>query len=314
MLKMTKQVRLGETDIYINPIGLGANAIGGHNIYSNLDDEVGKDLVRTAFHHDINFIDTAYSYGFGRSEELIGEVVSEMRNRSDVIIATKGGPKLINQKIQFDNSPSFLKQEVEESLKRLKTDYIDIYYIHKPDKTTPKAEAIGALKELKDEGKLRVIGVSNFSIDQLREANQDGYVDVYQGGYHLLDRGLENDIIPYTIEKNISFIQFYPLAAGLLTGKFSKDSTFTDLRARLPYFKEESYLQNLEKVEKLRTISESKNVEMAHLVLAWYLTRDGIDSVIPGAKRPEQIVSNLKALEITLTPKEIQDIDNIFKS
>ncbi|MEH7384986.1 aldo/keto reductase [Bacillus sp. JJ1521] len=311
---MAKQVRLGKTDIYVNPVGLGANAIGGHNIYSNLDDEVGKDLVRTAFQHDINFIDTAYSYGFGRSEELIGEVVNEMNNRSDVIIATKGGPKLINQKIHFDNSPSFLKQEVEESLKRLKTDYIDIYYIHKPDKATPKAEAIGALKELKDEGKIRVIGVSNFSIDQLKEANIDGYIDVYQGGYHLLDRALENDIIPYTIENNISFIQFYPLAAGLLTGKFSKDSTFTDLRARLPYFKEETYLQNLEKVKQLRAISESKNVEMAHLVLAWYLTRDGIDSVIPGAKRPDQIVSNLKALDIKLTQKEIQEIDMIFKS
>lgn len=311
---MTEKVRLGETNLYVNPIGLGANAIGGHNLYSNLDDEVGKELVRTALQSRINFIDTAYSYGFGRSEELIGEVISEMKNRSDVIIATKGGPKLINNKIHFDNSPSFLKNEVEDSLKRLKTDYIDIYYIHKPDKTTPKAEAVGALKELKDEGKIRVIGVSNFSIDQLKEANIDGYVDVYQGGYHLLDRKLENDIIPYTIKNHISFIQYYPLAAGLLTGKFSKDSTFTDLRARLPYFQKDSYLQNLEKVEQLRKISVSRNVEMAHLVLAWYLTQNGIDSVIPGAKTPEQIKSNLKALDVKLTPEEIKEIDLIFKS
>src|SRR5690606_10232489 len=119
--------------------------------------------------------------------------------------------------------PHFLKEEVEKSLKRLQTDYIDLYYIHRPDKTTPKYEAVGALKQLKEEGKIRAIGVSNFSLEQLKEANQDGYVDVVQDEYNLLSRDAEKELLPYTIENGISFIPYFPLASGLLTGKYDKD-------------------------------------------------------------------------------------------
>jgi aryl-alcohol dehydrogenase-like predicted oxidoreductase len=310
---MTKQARIGKTDLYVNPIGLGTNAVGGHNLYPNLNEEVGKDLVRSALNNGVNFLDTAFIYGPGRSEELVGEVIKESGKRSELIIATKGAHKLVGDDVLLDNSPAFLKQSVEDSLKRLQTDYIDLFYIHFPDESTPKDEAVGALKQLKDEGKIRAIGVSNFSINQLKEANKDGYVDVLQGNYNLIQREAEQDFLPYTSANNISFIPFFPLASGLLAGKYNKDMAFNDLRADMPHLKGEEFAENLEKVELIRKIAASKEAEVAHVVLAWYLTRDSIDVVIPGAKRAEQVLDNLKTLNVHLTDQEIHDIDSIFR-
>jgi myo-inositol catabolism protein IolS len=193
---MQHKTRLGKTDLYVNPIGLGTNAVGGHNIYPNLNEETGKDVVRTAIDNGINFFDTAYIYGPERSEELIGEVLKEKGNRQDIVIATKGAHKTVDGKIVMDNSPEFLRAAVEGSLKRLQTDYIDLFYIHFPDENTQKDEAVGALQKLKEQGKIRAIGVSNFKIDQLRTANKDGYVDVLQNEYNLFKRGVEEEILP----------------------------------------------------------------------------------------------------------------------
>lgn len=212
----------------------------------------------------------------------------------------------------IDNSPSFLRQTVEDSLRRLKTDYIDLFYIHFPDEQTPKDEAVGALKELKDEGKIDAIGVSNFSMEQLKKANQDGYVDVLQGGYNLLHREAEQDFLPYTAKENVTFIPFFPLESGLLTGKFNENSTFSDLRAKKPAFQGEAFKQNLEKVEQLRAIADAKGADIANIVLAWYFTRISLDVVIPGAKRPWQVVSNMKAADISLENDEIKQIDSLF--
>ena len=310
---MTKKTRLGKTDIYVNPIGLGTNAVGGHNIFPNLDDETGKEIVRTALDHGINFLDTAFYYGPERSEEIIGEVVKEFGRRDEVVIATKGAHKFVDGKVVLDNSPDFLRESVEGSLKRLKTDYIDLYYIHFPDETTPKDEAVGELKKLKDEGKIRAIGVSNFSLEQLKEANKDGYVDVIQSEYNLFKRQAEKDLLPYTAENGISFIPYFPLASGLLSGKYSKDAKFNDSRAQNPLFQREAFARNLEKVEQLRPIAEAKNAEIAHVVLAWYLTVDSIDAIIPGAKKPEQVLDNLKTLDVQLTKEEIEKISQIFQ-
>ncbi|MED1420511.1 aldo/keto reductase [Bacillus smithii] len=310
---MVEKVQLGKTDLYVNPIGLGTNAVGGHNLYPNLSEETGKQVVRTALENGVNFLDTAFIYGPERSEELIGEVLKEFR-REDTVIATKGAHKLVGDKIEIDNSPAFLRQAVEDSLRRLQTDYIDLFYIHYPDESTPKYEAVGELKKLKDEGKIRAIGVSNFSIEQLKEANQDGYVDVLQSEYNLFKRQAEKDLLPYTTEQGISFVPYFPLASGLLAGKYTKDTKFDDLRAKNPLFQGEEFVRNLEKVEKLRPIAEAKNTEIAYVVLAWYLTRDSIDALIPGAKKPEQVVNNLKTLDVQLTKEEIESIDRIFQS
>jgi aryl-alcohol dehydrogenase-like predicted oxidoreductase len=311
---MVKQVQIGRTDLYVNPIGLGTNAVGGHNIYPNLSEETGKEVVRTALNNGINFLDTAFIYGPERSEELIGEVLKEQGNREKVVIATKGAHKFVDGKIVMDNSPAFLKESVESSLKRLQTDYIDLFYIHFPDEQTPKDEAVGALKELKDSGKIKAIGVSNFSIEQLKEANKDGYVDVLQSEYNLFKRAAEDQLLPYTANKGISFIPYFPLAAGLLGGKYTKATTFQDGRAKNPLFQGQTFERNLLKVEQVREIANKKGAEVAHVVLAWYLTRDSIDVLIPGAKRPEQVTNNLKTLKVQLTNEEIIKISRIFEA
>ncbi|ASR46019.1 oxidoreductase [Paenibacillus kribbensis] len=310
---MAEQVRIGKTDLYVKPIGLGANAVGGHNLFSGLNDETGKEVVRTALDNGINFLDTAFIYGPEHSERLIGEVLKERGKRDEAVIATKGAHKFVNGEVVFDNSPAFLRDSVESSLKRLQTDTIDLFYIHFPDEATPKAEAVGELKKLKDEGKIKAIGVSNFSIEQLKDANSDGYVDVLQSEYNLLQREAEKELLPYTKANGISFVPYFPLAAGLLGGKYTKDTTFTDIRAKNPLFQGETFARNLEKVEQVRQIANALNAEVAHVVLAWYLTRDSIDALIPGAKKPEQVLENLKTLNVQLSQAEIDKIDRIFK-
>lgn len=309
---MNKSVKLGKSNLTVNPIGLGTNAVGGHNLYPNLDEQAGRDLVRVALMNGINFLDTAYIYGPERSEELVGEIWSETVEREEVILATKGAHQLIDGKVVMNNSPEFLKQSVEDSLKRLRTDYIDLYYIHFPDENTPKDEAVAALAELKAEGKIRAIGVSNFSLEQLKEANKDGHVDVYQGEYNLFKRDAEKEILPYIREHGISFVPYFPLAAGLLAGKYDAETKFDDLRKNDPLFQEDVFKDNLAKVDLLRPIAEAKDAEVAHIVLAWYLAQDGIDAIIPGAKRAEQVTDTIRTLDVELTEDEIRQIDHIF--
>lgn len=309
---MAKENRLGKSGLSVNPIGLGTNAVGGHNLYPDLDEEAGKDLVRTAIREGVNFLDTAYIYGPKRSEELIGKVLKETGKREEIVLATKGAHKHNGSDIVMDNSPSFLKDAVENSLKRLQTDYIDLFYIHFPDEKTPKDEAVGALKQLKDEGKIKSIGVSNFSIEQLSEANKDGYVDVYQGEYNLLQRNAEKELLPYTAKNNISFIPYFPLASGLLAGKYHKNMKFNDLRENMPHFQGEMFEESLKKVDQVRKIANAKKADVAHVVLAWYLTQESIDAIIPGAKNSEQVVNNLKTLDVQLTDGEIGEISEIF--
>lgn len=311
---MTKKVMIRGTDLEVNPIGLGTNSVGGQKYYPNITDDDGRAFLKTAIEHGVDFWDTAFTYGPKRSEEIIGEVLEETKERKNIVLASKAAHKFIREKTVFDNSPAFLKQAVEDSLKRLRTDYIDLFYIHFPDEDTPKYEAVGALKELKDEGKIRAIGVSNFSLEQLKEANRDGYVNVYQGLYNLIERENENEIFPYTLENNISFVPYFPFASGLLAGKYTKDTKFAkgDFRKNMEQFQGETFKNHLANIEKIRAIAEAKDAEVAHVVLAWYLTRDAIDVVIPGAKREDQVHSNLKTLDVELSEQEIKEIDEIF--
>lgn len=310
-----EKVTIRGTNLSVNPIGLGTNAVGGQKYYPNITDEDGRAFLHTALEVGVDFWDTAFTYGPKRSEEIIGEVLKETNQRENIVLASKAAHIFTEQGTVFDNSPAFLKQAVEESLARLQTDYIDLFYIHYPDEDTPKYEAVGALKELKDEGKIRAIGVSNFSVDQLEEANQDGYVNVYQGHYNLIERAAETEIFPYTLEHNISFVPYFPFASGLLAGKYTPETTFPDgdSRKNRPHFQGETFKKHLANVEKVRDIATAKNVEVAQVVLAWYLTRDAIDVVIPGAKSSEQVRSNLETLNVKLTTEEMNQIDHIFK-
>ncbi|CAM3359592.1 MULTISPECIES: aldo/keto reductase [Saccharibacillus] len=308
-----QKTTLGKSGLRVNPIGLGTNAVGGHNLFPNLDEEAGKASVRAALESGIDFLDTAFIYGPGRSEELIGEVLKSYGRRDEIVIATKGAHKITDGGVEIDNSPAFLRQSVEDSLKRLGTDYIDLYYIHFPDDHTPKDEAVGELAKLKREGKIRAIGVSNFSMEQLREGNKDGHIDVVQGEYNLFKRGAEAELLPYAQENGISFVPYFPLASGLLTGKYGADDTLDESKLKNPLFQGEHFKRNVEKVDRLREIAGAQEASVANVVLAWYLTRGAIDAVIPGAKNDQQVAANLKTLDVALTPQQIEQIDFLFR-
>lgn len=310
---MVSLKRLGNTELEVNPIGLGAMAVGGQNLFPQVDEAMSSEVLTTAIQNGMNFIDTAFYYGFGRSEELIGETLKETGKRHDTILATKAAHEFIGDDVKLNNTPEFLTKSVNEALQRLQTDYIDLFYIHNPDDYTPKDEAVGALKLLRDEGKIRSIGVSKFTPNQLKEANKDGYVDVYQGHYNLLERSAETTYFPYMVEHGISYVPFFPFASGILAGKYNKNMSFDDHRANKPHLQGKAFTKNLDKVEELRPIAEDKGADIAQIVLAWYLTHEAIDAVIPGAKRPAQVLNNLKAADIELSTSEIQKIDQIFQ-
>ncbi|HCY8200063.1 TPA: aldo/keto reductase [Staphylococcus aureus] len=308
---MKQFVNLGKSDVEVLPIALGTNAVGGHNLYPNLDEEQGKDVVRQAINHGINLLDTAYIYGPERSEELVGEVVKEYP-REQIKIATKGSHEFDeNQEVHQNNQPEYLKQQVENSLKRLQTDYIDLYYIHFPDDNTPKDQAVAALQELKEQGKIKAIGVSNFTLDQLKEANKDGYVDVVQLEYNLLHR--ENEaVLQYCVDHQITFIPYFPLASGILAGKYDENTKFSDHRTTRRDFIPGVFEENVRRVKALESIAAAHETSIANIVLAFYLTRPAIDVIIPGAKRAEQVIENIKAADIVLSDDEIQYIDELF--
>lgn len=307
-----KHVKLGKSVVEVPVIGVGTNAVGGHNLYPDLDEKAGKDLVRFAIDNGMNFIDTAYAYGSGRSEELIGEVLKEYQ-REDVIIATKAAH--LPDRSGHSNRPDFIKQSITDALDRLKIDYIDIFYLHFPDTETPKNEIVRLLQDYKEKGIIRAIGVSNFSLEQLKEANQEGYVDVVQDEYNLLARGNEKTLMAYCQEQEIAFIPFFPLASGLLTGKYQANVTFSadDLRSKQANFQGERYHAIVNKVNQLQPLADKYGVAITHIVLNWYLKRPDITALIPGAKTADQVADNLKAVTFELTDDEFKFIDQLFK-
>ncbi|WP_276859461.1 aldo/keto reductase [Limosilactobacillus ingluviei] len=311
-----KPVTFGKSEVVANPLGLGTNAVGGHNLFHALDDQAGKQLVDAAIANGINLLDTAYVYGLGHSEELIGEVIQH-HHRPDLVIATKGAHDFSSGEEVINNDPAFLTAQVEASLRRLQTDYLDIYYVHFPDHDTPKAEAVGALQRLKEQGKIRAIGVSNFSLAQIKAANADGYVDVVEDEFSLLHQDhLTDGLLDYLHDHQISFVPYFPLASGLLTGKYDHLVEFPadDIRSQIADFKEPRFSQILAAVEQVRPIAAAHNATVTQVILAWYLQNPLISAVIPGAKRAQQVEANAQAMNVALSDAEYQTITAAFKS
>ncbi|MCM3004064.1 aldo/keto reductase [Priestia koreensis] len=308
-----KKVTLKKAQLEVTQIGLGTNAVGGHNLFNNLDEEQGKEMVREALNIGITFVDTADVYGFGRSEELVGQVIKG--KRSELQLATKGAvEKLADNTTRINNRPEYLRKAVENSLKRLETDYIDLYYLHYPDNETPLVEAIGELSKLKKEGKIGAIGVSNVNLEQLTEANEHEEVDVIQSPYNMLDRSAEKDLLPYTRAHNISFVPYGPLAFGILGGKYTPSLNLQegDWRKDEALFQPETFKDVLHKVEQLKEMAHAKNAGLSHLALAWLLAQDGIDTVIPGGKRADQVKDNAIADTLTLSVQDLARIEKIL--
>ncbi|WP_412989271.1 aldo/keto reductase [Pediococcus siamensis] len=310
---MIKKVKIGKTAIEATPLGLGTNAVGGHNLFPNLNDAQGVAIVKTALDNGINFLDTAYAYGFGRSEELIGQAIQGY-DRKKIVIATKAA-QTPGHPEKIDNSPAFLKQAVEAALKRLQTDYIDIFYIHFPDGKTPLNEAVKALDEKRQEGKIKAIGISNVSLAQVKEANQDGLVDVVENQYSLLHAQAEKELMPYLKANQISFVPFFPLASGLLTGKYTEAVSFDtdDIRHRNPDFRGARFAKIVNRVQQLQPVADKHKVTIAQIILAWYIKNPDVSVVIPGAKQAKQVAANAKAQNITLSQEEYDTIRSLFK-
>lgn len=309
-----EKVRIGKSDVYTIKLGLGTNKVGGHNLFKNLNEKDGYDLVREALNQGINFLDTAYVYGIGRSEEIIGDVLQDY-DRSKVIIATKAAQDK-SQDMAMNNSADFIKKSVDEALLRLKTDYIDIFYLHFPDEKTPKDEAVETLDEIRKAGKIRAIGVSNFSLEQIKEANANGKVDIVEDQYSLVHRSAVKEELEYLQAQNISFVPYFPLASGLLTGKYSLDDwdkfKNTDGGQLLGDFSKEQYDKAIQGIEGVRKIADSHQATVTQTVLAWYMANPAISVVIPGARNVEQVKNNAAALHIELSPDEYQQIDQLF--
>lgn len=302
---MTGTVKIGSSQVNSTPLGLGTNKVGGHNLFDGLKDENGAAVVKAALDDGIGLLDTAYMYGLGRSEEIIGNVIQDY-DRSQFVIASKAAQDP-NNHLQPNNDPKFLKQSVDDALKRLKTDYIDIFYIHFPDTTTPKAEAVNTLVEEKKAGKIKAIGVSNFSLDQIKEANEDDQVDIVEDNYSLVHRNAERELFPYLREHDISFVPYFPLASGLLTGKYSSAD-----QNKFSRFSANQYSAIMTAQDEIKQIADRHQATIAQIILAWYIADPDISVVIPGARIAEQVHSNAKAMNIELSGYEFDKINDLY--
>lgn len=302
---MNNSVKIGKSDVTTGPLGLGTNKVGGHNLFDGLKDENGVAVVKAALNSGISLLDTAFMYGLGKSEEIIGDVIQDY-DRSKVVIASKAAQDP-NNGLKPNNDPKFLKKSVDEALERLNTDYIDIFYIHFPDDHTPKAEAVNALAEEKQAGKIRAIGVSNFSLDQIKEANADGQVDIVEDNYSLVHRQAEEKVFPYLKENHISFVPYFPLASGLLTGKYGPADA-----NKFSRFSPEEFGKIIDSLTKVKAIADKHNATVSQTALAWYIANPNIGVVIPGARVPGQVESNAKALDVKLSSTEFDEIDKLY--
>lgn len=306
---MVASTEIGTSGVMAPALGLGTNKVGGQRPGIPVAD--GENAVRAAIDAGMNYLDTAYVYGMGHSEESIGKVLKGYL-RSDVIVATKGGAyRTEDGSTRYDNRPEVLSRSIDESLARLQTDYIDVYYIHWPDESTPKDEAVGALADARRAGKIKAIGVSNFSLDQLLEADRDGEVDIVEDNYSLVHRDAEKTLLPYLRQHRITFSPYFPLAAGLLSGNRTKADH--EQYARFG-FTPESFSRVIDAVEGLRPIAEGHDASVTQLVLAWYLANPDLDIVIPGARNAEQVDGIAASRDIALSDEEYARIDGLFPS
>ncbi|HZO88675.1 MAG TPA: aldo/keto reductase [Chthonomonadaceae bacterium] len=299
--------RIGSLTVSV--IGLGCNNFGGR-----LDEAGTARVVHAALDAGINFFDTADVYGGTKSEEFLGRALGSRRD--EALIATKFGAKI--DEARKGASPAYIRQAAEDSLRRLGTDRIDLYQLHTPDPGVPIADTLGALNELVQAGKVREIGCSNFSVEQLREAEkaaQGGarFVSV-QNHYSLLHREPENGVLAECERQGIAFLPYFPLANGLLTGKYRKgqplpEGTRLTSDGRFADWLSEA---NLDRVEALIQFAEARRHTILELAFSWLLTRPTVASVIAGATKPEQVQANVAAADWRLSREDLAEIDRLL--
>jgi aryl-alcohol dehydrogenase-like predicted oxidoreductase len=277
-------------ELKVSRVAIGTWAMGGW-MWGGTDEADSIATIRAALEHGVNLIDTAPVYGFGRSEEIVGKAIAEGRLRSRFVIATKVGLEWRDGKIFRNASRDRIMREIEDSLRRLRTDRIDIYQVHWPDPLTPIEETAEAMHALLKQGKIRAIGVSNFSVEQMERFRRVAPIHVLQPPYNLFEREIEAEILPYCRKNNIAIFGYGALCRGLLSGRMRPDTVFEgdDLRRVDPKFQQPPLGQYLAAVERLDQLARDRfGKRVIHLAVRWMLDQ-GVTTALWGARRPEQL-------------------------
>lgn len=298
------------TDLSISVISLGSWVFSG-DAWGGAPEQECIDAVNAALEYGINFIDTAPIYGFGRAEEMVGKAVKNKRDK--VILATKCGLRAKGTHIENNLTASFIREEIENSLKRLGVDYIDLYQCHWPDPKTSIEETMKQMRALQKEGKIRYAGLSNYSTPQLKEALCYADIVTVQEQYSLLERSIEKDLLPFCQKKQIGVLTYGSLGGGILTGKYKAQPKFDPSDARSFFYKFYDGV-NFQKSEKivdiLKDISGKIKKPLTQIALNWVRQKEGIISVIVGARNAEQAKTNALATEWELAPEDFDRLKN----
>ncbi len=324
--------KLGGSDIEASVVALGTWAFGGW-MWGGTDKKASINALHAALDAGINFIDTAPVYGFGLSEEIVGAALEGRRD--DAVLATKCGMVANTREGRFkfnstaagysenghigiyiNLSPGSIRTEVEGSLRRLNTDYIDLYQTHWQEDTTPVAETMATLLDLKKEGKIRAIGASNATSAQMQDYLRSGSLDSDQERYSMLERGIEEDQLPFCEKNNISVLAYSPLDNGLLTGKIGPEREFGegDIRKDNPRFGPDNLRGVAAMIEAFAPVIEAHGITPAQLAVAWTLHRPGLTHALCGARNPAQAIENAGAGDVVLDDNELALIDRALNA
>ena len=302
------------TSLEVSRVAIGTWAIGGW-MWGGADEAESIGTIQAAVEHGINVIDTAPAYGFGRSEEIVGNAIAEGRLRSRVFIATKTGLEWKDGKVFRNASRARILREVEDSLRRLRADYIDIYQVHWPDPLVTIEESAEAMRTLFEQGKIRAIGVSNFSVDQMERFRRVAPLHVLQSPYNPFERDIEADILPYCRDNKIATFGYGALCRGLLSGRMRPDTGFDgdDLRRADPKFQWPRFPQYLAAVEKLDRLAQQRfGKRVIHLAIRWMLDQ-GISTALWGARHPGQLQPADEVSGWSLDAPAKAEIDRILR-
>ncbi|TGB05139.1 aldo/keto reductase [Halobacillus salinus] len=309
-----EKIKISDTSLEASRIGLGTWAIGGW-MWGGTDEEQSIKTIHTALDKGINLIDTAPVYGFGRSEEIVGKALKQYGKREDIVLATKVGMDWQDDSVFRNAGTERIHQEVEDSLNRLQTDYIDIYQVHWPDPMTPIYETAEALNYLYKQGKIRAIGVSNFSPEQMDIFREAAPLHTLQPPYNLFERDIEDSTLPYTKDHNITTISYGSLCRGLLSGKMSESREFEgdDLRNNDPKFQQPRFQQYLSAVDELDKLAQDRfGKRVLHLALRWVLDQPGSGIALMGGRRPDQLDPVEDVSDFQIDTETLHDIDEIL--
>ncbi len=300
---------LGKSGIRVSAVGTGTWAMGG-DFFGQIDDEQCVDAIAASLDAGVNLVDTAPVYGNGYSETLVGKALKGRRQQA--VLCTKCGLTAPGRNL----TRKAIFMEVDQSLRRLQTDYIDLYQMHWPDPNTPVEESMQAMLDLKAAGKIRAIGVSNFDEELISRCMAVGQLDTLQPQYSLLERGVEKSILPFCRKNGIGILSYGSLGAGMLTGKFREPpkEEGTDKRAGFyPFLREPLFSQALRLVEVLEQIAREHDKPTAHVAINWVSQQPGMSTALVGCKNPRQAVQNAQAGEWELSQEELDRIGQALK-